>query len=336
MITENRTSLREHNSFHVDASCKKLIPIRQERDVYAALLEEPESIKIIGGGSNVLLAGDLDDTVLLNQIKGIEVIDEDEDQILIRVGGGEIWHNVVLWSISHGYHGLQNLSLIPGSVGAAPIQNIGAYGVEQSEYFHSLRAVDLEEKITRVFYKEDCQFGYRDSVFKKAQKGRFFITHVSYLLSKKGTLNVTYGAIKQRLADQGITEPSLKELSDTICAIRQTKLPDPIKVGNAGSFFKNPIVAQDKYEALLERFPDIVAYPQGDNMKLSAGWLIERAGWKGKSINGAKVYDKHALVLVNDGTSEGLSIWSLAQKIIKDIDMQYGIRLEPEVNIWGT
>lgn len=329
-------SLKAYNSFGVEAKCSEFIKVRQPRDVFAALLDCKHPIKILGGGSNVLLVDDLPYTVLRNEIKGIQVIDEDEHSTLVSVGGGEIWHNLVMWSISHGLNGLQNLSLIPGSVGAAPIQNIGAYGVEQTDCFHSLKAIHLESGTTKIFYKDDCQFAYRDSIFKRELKGQYFITHVNYLFTKSPEVNVSYGAIRQRLDEKDIKIPTLKELSDAICEIRVSKLPDPLKIGNAGSFFKNPIVNIAKYESLLEEYPGIVAYPYGEeHMKLSAGWLIDRAGWKGKELNGAKVYDNHALVLTNHNTDSGKDIWSLAEAIMLSIQETFHVALEPEVNIWG-
>jgi len=329
------SSLRPFNSFGVNAQCDHLIKIYSEQDIYDALLTYGTPYKVIGGGSNILLAGDIKATVLINQIKGIEVVDEDENCVLVTVGGGENWHNLVLWSISHNLSGLQNLSLIPGSVGAAPIQNIGAYGVEQSTCFHSLRAVSLNTGLTKVYYKEDCKFGYRDSIFKKEDAGKYIITHVTYMLSKTVDVNVSYGAIRTELDKRSIEQPTLAELSNVICDIRKSKLPDPLVVGNAGSFFKNPIVSEKIYESLLDKYPDIVAYPFGDAMKLSAGWLIDRAGWKGRSQNGAAVYKNHALVLVNDGTDSGGDIWHLAMDIQADVQAKYGVEIVPEVNVWG-
>lgn len=329
------TSLKPFNSFRVNANCSNLIKIYSEQDIYDALLNFNSPYKIIGGGSNILLAGDLEATVLVNQIKGIQVVDEDQDHVLVTVGGGENWHNLVLWSISHNLSGLQNLSLIPGSVGAAPIQNIGAYGVEQSHCFHSLRAISLSTGLTKVYYKEDCQFGYRDSIFKKEDAGKYIITHVTYLLSKKVEINISYGAIQSELKNRDIEHPTLKQVSDVICDIRVSKLPDPLVVGNAGSFFKNPIVTEQFYEDLLVKYSDIVAYPAQGKMKLSAGWLIDRAGWKGHSQNGAAVYKNHALVLVNDGTENGNHIWQLAMDIQSDVKAKFGVELVPEVNVWG-
>ena len=328
-------SLQSFNTFGVDAQCRNLIKIYSEQDIYDTLLTYSAPYKVIGGGSNILLAGDVEATVMLNQIKGIQVVDEDENHVLVTVGGGENWHNLVLWSINHKLSGLQNLSLIPGSIGAAPIQNIGAYGVEQSACFHSLRAISLTTGITKVYYKEDCKFGYRDSIFKKEDAGKYIITHVSYMLSKKVDINVSYGAISTELTNRKIETPTLKQISDVICDIRVSKLPDPLVVGNAGSFFKNPVVEIEAYESLLEKYPDIVAFPFGDQMKLSAGWLIDRAGWKGHSQNGAAVYKNHALVLVNGGTDNGGDIWQLAMDIQADVLVKYGVNIIPEVNVWG-
>ena len=328
-------SLQSFNTFGVDAQCSNLIKIYSEQDIYDTLLTYAAPFKVIGGGSNILLAGDLEATVMLNQIKGIQVIYEDQNHVLVTVGGGEEWHNLVLWSISHKLSGLQNLSLIPGSIGAAPIQNIGAYGVEQSSSFHSLRAISLTTGLTKVYYKEDCKFGYRDSIFKNEDAGKYIITHVSYMLSKEVDINVSYGAIRTELTNRKIEVPTLKQISDVICDIRMSKLPDPLVVGNAGSFFKNPVVTIATYESLLQQYPEIVAFPFGEEMKLSAGWLIDRAGWKGHSQNGAAVYKNHALVLVNDGTTNGGDIWQLAMDIQVDVLAKYGVKIIPEVNVWG-
>ena len=328
-------SLQPFNTFGVDAQCGNLVKIYSEQDIYDTLLTYGDPYKVIGGGSNILLAGDIEATVMLNQIKGIQVIDEDKSHVLVTVGGGENWHNLVLWSISHNLSGLQNLSLIPGSVGAAPIQNIGAYGVEQSTCFHSLRAISLTTSLTKLYFKEDCNFGYRDSIFKKVDAGKYIITHVSYMLSKEVNINVSYGAIRNELTHRKIETPTLKQISDVICDIRVSKLPDPLVVGNAGSFFKNPVVTVEAYESLLQKYPEIVAFPFGDQMKLSAGWLIDRAGWKGHSQNGAAVYKNHALVLINDGTTSGGDIWQLAMDIQADVKIKYGVEIVPEVNVWG-
>lgn len=332
----NKASLQAYNTFGVDAICNHLIKIYSEQDIFDALLSSNGPYKVIGGGSNILLAGNIEEIVLLNQIKGIQVVDEDENRVLVTVGGGENWHNLVLWSISHNLSGLQNLSLIPGSVGAAPIQNIGAYGVEQSHCFHSLRAISLTTGLSKVYFKEDCKFGYRDSIFKKDDAGKYIITHVSYILSKEVDINISYGAIRTELNNRNIESPTLKQISNIICDIRVSKLPDPLLVGNAGSFFKNPIVSVSAYESLLQKYPEIVAYPFGEEMKLSAGWLIDRAGWKGHSQNGAAVYKNHALVLVNAGTNAGGDIWKLAMDIQADILVKYGVHIVPEVNVWGS
>lgn len=335
MRVHSPASLQKYNSFKVDAQCDHLIEVNSERDLYDALVQYNTPYRVVGGGSNILLAGDLNETILLNRIKGIYVVDEDQYHTLVTVGAGENWHNFVLWSISHELSGLQNLSLIPGSVGAAPIQNIGAYGVEQSSCFHSLKAISLSTGLSQVFYKQDCQFDYRESIFKNELKDKVMITHVTYMLSKQKQIDTHYGAIRTELDRRGIHEPTLEELSEVICDIRRSKLPDPRYVGNAGSFFKNPIVSIDQYEKLLQSYPDIVAYPYGDEMKLSAGWLIDRAGWKGKEMNGAQVYDKHALVLINQNTRSGLDIWNLAMAIQSSVKEMYGVSINPEVNVWG-
>lgn len=291
---------------------------------------------VLGGGSNVLFAGDFPGLVLLNRIGGIRIEEEDGGEVLLSAGGGVNWHELVLWTLNHHIYGLENLSLIPGTVGAAPIQNIGAYGVELRDVFHSLQAVELATGEMHTFGPKACEFGYRDSVFKRERKGDFFITRVFLRLSRKPRLNLTYGAIGKTLAGMGVSDPSPKDVSRAVVHIRQSKLPDPAQIGNAGSFFKNPEVPVEVFDRLREQFPDIVSYPlPGGRVKVPAGWLIERAGWKGRRIGNTGCYDHQALVIVNYGGATGAEIWAHARRVADSVEETFGLRLHPEVNVVG-
>lgn len=300
------------------------------------LLSEVKDKKllILGGGSNVLFQNDFNGVTLRNEIKGMSIVKEDDTEIIVNVGAGEVWHDFVLYTLSKGWGGVENLSLIPGSVGASPMQNIGAYGVEIKDVFESLEAVEISSGEVRIFSHEECQFGYRESIFKKALKNQYVITSVAYRLSKRPKLNTSYGAIEEELKSKGITEPTIRDVSDAIIAIRQSKLPDPKEIGNAGSFFKNPVISLLQYEKLKKEYEDMPSYKVNESqVKVPAGWLIDKAGWKGKTIGNYGVHKKQALVLVNYGQASGKDIYLLSEKIIQDIQIRYGISLEREVNI---
>ncbi len=330
-----KSELRDYNTMRMTAGSKGLIPIYSERGIFEVLTEGLSPLKILGGGSNILITKDQDAFILKNEIKGIEIIDEDADEVLVKVGAGEYWHNLVLWAISQNLGGIENLALIPGCVGAAPMQNIGAYGVEQESVFHSLQAIDLKKGTTRVFFKEDCKFGYRESVFKNELKDKYIITHVNYIFSKKYTLNTSYGAINQKLEEKGITNPSIEDIANTVIEIRQAKLPDPKMIPNTGSFFKNPIVNIAKLEQVKESYPEMVFYPIDEtHVKIPAAWLIEKAGFKGMQVGDAGTHKSHALVLVNYGNASGDEMLSFARLIQDGVESIFGISLEPEVNIW--
>lgn len=328
-------NLLPYNTMRMSASTKGIIPVYSEQDVFEVLVKELSPLKVLGGGSNILITKDQDAYILKNEIKGIEIIDEDRDKVLVKVGAGENWHQLVMWAISHGLGGIENLALIPGCVGAAPMQNIGAYGTEQESVFHSLSAIDLEEGTTRVFFKGDCKFGYRESIFKDEVKGKYLITHVIYILSKSHELNTNYGAINKKLEEQGITKPSIADVANAVVEIRQSKLPDPKVIPNTGSFFKNPIVAISILKTLKVDYPEIVSYPiDNETVKIPAAWLIQHAGYKGVRVGDAGTHKSHALVLVNYGNASGNDMLSYA-KIIKDgVEAKFGIKLIPEVNIW--
>jgi len=329
-------NLKQYNTFGLEARCKGVIHIHEVDDVQRVIQQKLSPVRILGGGSNVLITKDQEAWILKNEIKGIDIVATTENEVLVKVGAGESWNGFVEWALHHNLGGIENLVLIPGSVGAAPMQNIGAYGVEQNQVFHSLKAIHLETGEVREFSKEACAFGYRESVFKRKLKGQYFITHVQYLLtSREHLLHPGYGAIREVLAARDITEPTIQDIAEAVKSIRMSKLPDPAVIGNAGSFFKNPTIPADMYARLKEKYPDIPGYVVSDmEIKVPAGWLIEKAGWKGKRSGNAGVHHLQALVLVNHGNASGAEIWQLAENVMTDIDSTFGIKLEAEVNIW--
>lgn len=337
-MIKSDVSLKAYNTFGIDASAKFFSEVSNEDQVRATIQDRlftDNKNLILGGGSNLLFTKNYDGIVVKNNISGIEVIKETEDNVYVKVGGGVVWHEFVLHCINKGWSGVENLSLIPGSVGASPMQNIGAYGVEIKNIFEELEAINLNTGEIDYFNNADCAFGYRESVFKKSLKGQYLISRVTYKLSKQSNFNTSYGAINQQLEAMNISELSAKTISDAVVAIRKSKLPDPKKIGNSGSFFKNPIVAKAKFENLKNKFPDIVGYTSGDShIKLAAGWLIDQAGWKGKTINNYGVHKNQALVLVNYGGATGKEIYNLSEEIMQSINEKFDIVLEREVNIY--
>jgi len=289
---------------------------------------------ILGGGSNVLFTRGFTGVVGKMEIKGFHLLNESDDEVVVSVGAGENWHQFVLWCVERGFGGVENLSLIPGTVGAAPMQNIGAYGVELKEVFHSLEAYEIKTGKLATFYKEGCKFGYRNSVFKGELKDQFVITKVNFKLRKKPEFNISYGNLKLTLDEMGVEELTLKKVSQAVINIRQSKLPDPSEIGNAGSFFKNPVIEKLHFEALEAEFPDIKSFPvDKESIKVPAGWLIEKAGWKGYKDGEFGVHDRQALVLVNFGNARGRDIYKLSNQIQKSVQQQFGIELEREVNV---
>lgn len=289
-------------------------------------------ILILGGGSNILFINNFDGIVILNSLKGMEFISDTK----LKVSGGENWHKLVLFCVQHNLWGIENLSLIPGSVGAAPIQNIGAYGVELKDVFVSLEALMISTGEIQTFSNADCKFGYRDSIFKNELKGEAIIVSVTLSLLKQKNANTSYKALADLILEKGIIDPTIKDISDAVIEIRSSKLPDPKEIGNTGSFFKNPVISIEKYNQLLAEFPKLPSYPiSEDEVKVPAGWLIDKAGWKGKRVGEAGVHDKQALVLVNHGNATGEEIWNLATQIRLSIQKKFGILLTPEVNIIG-
>lgn len=294
---------------------------------------------ILGGGSNVLFTQGFPGAVLLNEIMGINVIREDDKYVDVQAGAGETWHNFVMHCVEQGWGGVENLSLIPGKVGAAPMQNIGAYGVEIKDNFHALEALRISDGEVVSFDAKACQFGYRESFFKRAGRGQYVILNVTFRLNKAPhVLNTSYGNIGEELARMGITTPTIKDVSKAVIAIRQSKLPDPAVIGNAGSFFKNPVVPVPLADSIREQHPEMPAYPAGEGLvKLAAGWLIEKAGWKGHRVElpkgGYGVHDRQALVLVNHGGASGKAIYALSSAIVESVKQRFGVELEREVNI---
>jgi len=335
-VKEN-ISLQSFNTFGVEVQAQCFAAVRSEEELRTLLSRHTAAVRILGGGSNILFTKDLKVLVIKNEIYGKELISEAERHALVRVGGGENWHEFVRWCLDNDLGGVENLSLIPGTTGAAPIQNIGAYGVELQDVFDHLEAVDLETGALKTFNRDDCGFGYRDSVFKNTLKGRYFISQVFLRLTRSPhhELNTTYGAIRQTLQDMDIAEPGIRDISAAVVRIRRSKLPDPEETGNAGSFFKNPLIPVEQLETLRKKFPDIPNYPVGEQLvKVPAGWLIERLGWKGRRVGNVGCYHKQALVLVNYGGATGEEIYTLARRIADSVESTFGIRLETEVNVW--
>jgi UDP-N-acetylmuramate dehydrogenase len=334
---KNNISLKPFNTFGIDVIANRFAAFSTVEELKILLNErqENEPLLILGGGSNVLLTQSFDGLVLKNEIKGFELISDNDDTVVVESGAGEIWHEFVMKCIENGYAGLENLSLIPGSVGASPMQNIGAYGVEIKDVFEYLDAYEIASGEIKRFKKEDCHFGYRESVFKNIFKEQFVICRVAFRLSKNPRINTSYGAIESELQKMGISEPTIRDVSNAVIAIRQSKLPDPTVLGNAGSFFKNPVVPLLLYEKIKTQYPNAPVYPVDSHfVKIPAGWLIETAGWKGKDFGNYGVHDKQALVLVNRGGALGKDIFELSERIIEDIVQKFDIRLEREVNVY--
>lgn len=329
-------SLQPYNTFGIDVSATAFARFSSIAELEAVLLENNGKLPlfILGGGSNVLFTKPVDALVLKNELKGFEHLNETEDTIDIRVGAGEEWHAFVRYCVEKGWGGVENLSLIPGSVGASPMQNIGAYGAEIKDCFVELTAFHIEKRELHTFSAQDCAFGYRESVFKRALKGQYIIASVTYRLQKHPKFNTAYGAIQTELDAMNVHDLSVSAISQAVMNIRNSKLPNPKELGNAGSFFKNPVVDLAVVEVLKERFPEVPNYPQPDgSVKLAAGWLIEQAGWKGKRIGNCGVHARQALVLVNYGGATGNEIYALSQAVLDDVQQQFGVLLEREVNI---
>jgi UDP-N-acetylmuramate dehydrogenase len=334
---ENNISLKPYNTFGIDAVSRYFIRISSAgvlEELTSAYPDAAEKSLILGGGSNLLFTSNWDGWILKNECQGIAHLSEDDDYYYVKAAGGENWHQFVQYCIEHNYCGVENLSLIPGSVGASPIQNIGAYGVELKDVFYELQAWHLFDQTLITLKAADCAFGYRDSIFKNSLKGKLFILNVTFRLRKRPVFHTQYGAIQAELDKMGVQELSIQAVSAAIIRIRSSKLPDPAVTGNAGSFFKNPTIPVPQFEKLKNQFPDIPGYAGADTLvKLPAGWLIEQCGWKGFRKGDAGCYDKQALVLVNYGQAGGDEIFGLSEEIIQSVQNRFGITLEREVNI---
>ena len=334
MTYQHQFSLKEYNTFGIDAQAEKFISVNTIAELKQVLSEESNTF-ILGGGSNMLLTKNIDQCVLHVNLKGISIEKEDENHVWVTAAAGENWHEFVLWCIDKNYGGIENLSLIPGNVGTTPIQNIGAYGVEIKDSMSSCEAIEISTLKSKTFTNTDCKFDYRESVFKNELKGQFIVTSVTYKLTKVNhVLKTSYGAIDAELNALSIQNPSIKDVSNAVIAIRSSKLPNPKELGNSGSFFKNPIVDKVIFENLLKEYPEMPHYIITDKtVKIPAGWLIEKAGFKGKRFGETGVHSKQALVLVNYGNAKGIEVAALSKKIQATIKDTFGIEIEAEVNI---
>ncbi|TXK73821.1 UDP-N-acetylmuramate dehydrogenase [Mesonia sp. HuA40] len=329
-------SLKALNTFGIDVPAKQYVKVQTNAELQAVLQQfYADEILILGGGSNILLTQPINKTVVQLSTKGIELVKEDQDFVWVKAQAGENWHEFVSWCISQGFGGLENLSLIPGNVGTSPIQNIGAYGVELKDVFVSCEAIHRQSLTKKTFLKEDCDFGYRDSVFKNKYKGTYIITKVLFKLTKsKHKLKTEYGAIQNQLDEAGIKNPGIADVAEAVIAIRSSKLPNPKEIGNSGSFFKNPVIEKELFEDLRGKFKEMPFYPiSSDSFKIPAGWLIEQLGFKGVRRGDAGVHHKQALVLVNYGEASGAEILALAKEIQQTVHQKFNIMLEMEVNI---
>lgn len=330
-------SLQNLNTFHIDAKAKYFVEVNsleEFKELQEHRIFKREKILVLGGGSNVLFTKDVDGMVVKNSLLGKELLREDKNHFYVKANAGEVWHTFVLWCIQNNYAGVENLSLIPGQVGASPIQNIGAYGVELKDVCDSVEAIHLRTGEQIVLSNLDCEFGYRDSVFKHQLKDEYLITAVNYRLNKSPNFQVSYGDVKATLQDMNVQNLTLKNVSDAVVRIRSSKLPDPKVLGNAGSFFKNPTVTQEKYEELVATNPVMPSFPQKDGtVKIPAGWLIEQCGWKGKVVGNTGSHKSQALVLVNYGNATGAEIYQLALDIKKSVFDKFGVEVNPEVNL---
>jgi UDP-N-acetylmuramate dehydrogenase len=337
MNIQQNVSLKALNTFGIEARAKEFVEIQSQEELKVLCANfnlMDRKVLILGGGSNMLLTQDVEGMVIKISIKGISVVAENDNHVWVKAMAGEVWHELVLWTINKGYGGLENLSLIPGCVGASPMQNIGAYGVEIKHSFDSLEAIELDGGAIRTFTAAECKFGYRESIFKQEAKGKYIILSVTFKLSKHPVFNTTYGAIQQTLQKNGVVNPTVKDISDAVIEIRSSKLPNPSVLGNAGSFFKNPEIPNNQFADLKNQFPDIVGYPASPGFtKVAAGWMIEQCGWKGKVVGNTGSHKDQALVLVNYGGATGHEIWQLAMDIKQSVLEKFGVTITPEVNV---
>ena len=337
MNIQKNVDLKRLNTFGISVKAKNFVDIKNEEDL-KEILSSPKFINqskfVLGGGSNILLTKDIDDLTIKISIPGINIVDEDNSSVIIEAGAGVIWHTLVEYCVTKNYGGIENLSLIPGIVGAAPIQNIGAYGQELKDVFFSLNGIHLAGGGEESFYNKDCKFGYRDSIFKRELKNKFVVSSVKIKLYKNPEINLSYGLLRNEIDKLNLSSVTISDVSRVVCSIRKSKLPDPQFIGNAGSFFKNPEVDLDTFDILKVKFPDIIGYNLESRVKLAAGWLIEKCGWKGKRIGNTGVHEKQALVLVNYGNATGIEIQKLAEVIKDSVKEKFAVDLEQEVNIY--
>jgi len=331
---QHNISLKPYNTFSIDVIAKQFIDITSLSDL-KELVGTEKDFFILSGGSNLLLTKDIEGLVVHLNTKGITIVKETDNHVFVKVSAGENWHEFVMWCIDQNYGGLENLSLIPGNVGTTPIQNIGAYGTEVKDTIIEVVGLEIESNSTSIFTNKECEFSYRNSIFKNDQKGKYIITDVTFKLSKNDhKLNSSYGTIQSELEKNNIKNPTIKDLSDAVISIRQSKLPDPKEIGNSGSFFKNPVISRQQFETLQHNYPEIPHYIVTETtIKVPAGWLVEQCGFKGKRFGDAGVHKNQALVLVNYGDATGKEIWQLAQNIQKTVFKKYNIELEAEVNV---
>lgn len=335
---EHHVDLFPYNTFQIHASASLLLRVNAVEDLIELTRRKDlmtGRVLILGGGSNILMTGDYEGLVVKNEIGGIQLLDEDDDNVTVRAGAGVTWHEFVRYCVDRDWGGVENLSLIPGTVGAAPMQNIGAYGVEIRETVSSVDAVELASGEVRTFSNAECRFGYRESVFKNEARGRYFISSVTLSLTRRNhAINTSYGSVRELLSEKGITEPTIRNVSEAVIAIRKSKLPDPALIGNAGSFFKNPSVDDASLAFIRTMAPVVPTFPgEGGLTKVPAGWLIEQCGWKGVTLGNIGVHKHQALVLVNYGEGKGADIWDLAMKIKESVRDKFGVTLQPEVNV---
>ena len=328
--------LTKLNTFGISARAKFFVELNNELDLQelfkSSEFKNNEKL-FLGGGSNILFTKDFDGLVILNKLKGIEILEENSESVFIKSMGGEMWHDLVMFIVNRGFWGIENLSLIPGTVGAAPIQNIGAYGMELKDILENVEACEINGGEKRIFSKEECEFGYRDSIFKNKLKGKYFITSITLKLNKKESKNIDYKVLQEYLEKNKIKVKSSKDISDAVVSIRKSKLPDPVLIGNAGSFFKNVFVTKEKMESLLSTYPEMPHFEEDGVIKIPAGWLIEKCGWKGKRVGNVGVHERQALVLVNYGGATGEEVKNLSEQIMTSTNAQFGLTLEREVNL---
>lgn len=337
MHVERNISLLPYNTFGIDMPAEYFLEIDDEGSLPGISVDTnlPEEKHIIGGGSNILLTQPVKGLTILNRNKGIHIEREDDNHVWVRVQSGEVWHEFVLYAIAHNWAGVENLALIPGTVGAAPMQNIGAYGAEVKDVIEQVTVWNWNEQLYINYNNAECLFGYRDSIFKQRLKGQVFISSVLFRLNKQPSFNTSYGAIEQELQKMNVSSLSIKAIANAVIAIRSSKLPNPKEIGNAGSFFKNPTISAEQFKTLQTEFPGIPSYPVDNNtVKVPAGWLIEQCGWKGYRNGNTGVHAKQALVLVNYGDAKGSDIWQLSEEVLQSVNTKFGIQLEREVQVW--